>query len=79
MALNGKVALVTGARQGLGRAIALGLAKAGADVLIADRVVEDGKLADVAKEIQAIGRKSCHFRWRHHGRGRRCRYGQKSQ
>jgi 3-oxoacyl-[acyl-carrier protein] reductase len=39
----------------LGRAIALGLAKAGADVLIADRVVEDGKLAEVAKEIQAIG------------------------
>jgi NAD(P)-dependent dehydrogenase (short-subunit alcohol dehydrogenase family) len=40
MALNGKVALVTGARQGLGRAIALGLAKAGADVLIADRVYQ---------------------------------------
>lgn len=57
MALNGKVALVTGARQGLGKAIALGLAKAGADLMIADRVVEDGKLADVAKEIQALGRK----------------------
>ncbi len=58
MALNGKVALVTGARQGLGRAISLGLAKAGADILIADRVVEDGKLANVAKEIQALGRKA---------------------
>jgi 3-oxoacyl-[acyl-carrier protein] reductase len=58
MALNGKIALVTGARQGLGRAIALGLAQAGADILIADRVVEDGKLANVAKEIQALGRKA---------------------
>lgn len=57
-ALNGKVALVTGARQGLGRAIALGLAKAGADLLIADRVVDDGKLANVAKEIEALGRKA---------------------
>jgi len=58
MALNGKIALVTGARQGLGRAISLGMAKAGADVLIADRVIEDGKLANVAKEIQALGRKA---------------------
>ena len=57
MALNGKVALVTGARQGLGRAISLGLAKAGADVMIADRVIEDGKLENVAKEIRALGRK----------------------
>lgn len=57
MSLNGKVALVTGARQGLGRAIALGMANAGADVMIADRVVEDGKLAAVAKEIEALGRK----------------------
>jgi 3-oxoacyl-[acyl-carrier protein] reductase len=58
MALNGKVALVTGARQGLGRAIALGLAKAGADVMVADRVIEDGKLANVAKEIEALGRRA---------------------
>jgi 3-oxoacyl-[acyl-carrier protein] reductase len=57
MALNGKVALITGARQGLGRAIALGLAKAGADLLIADRVLEDGKLDNVAKEIKALGRR----------------------
>jgi 3-oxoacyl-[acyl-carrier protein] reductase len=58
MSLNGKVAWVTGARQGLGRAIALGLAKAGADIVIADRVVEDGKLANVAKEIEALGRRA---------------------
>jgi NAD(P)-dependent dehydrogenase (short-subunit alcohol dehydrogenase family) len=58
MALDGKVALVTGARQGLGRAIALGLAKDGADILLADRVIEDGKLADVAKEVEALGRRA---------------------
>lgn len=54
--LNGKVALVTGARQGLGRAIALGLAQSGANVLIADRVIDDGKLAAVGQEIEALGR-----------------------
>jgi 3-oxoacyl-[acyl-carrier protein] reductase len=58
MSLKGKVALVTGARQGLGRAIALGLASDGADVLVADRVIEDGKLAGVAKEIEALGRRA---------------------
>ena len=58
MSLNGKVVLVTGARQGLGRAIALGMASAGADVLIADRVIEDGKLANVAKEIEALGKRA---------------------
>jgi NAD(P)-dependent dehydrogenase (short-subunit alcohol dehydrogenase family) len=57
MALNGKVALVTGARQGLGKSIALGLAKAGADLVIADRVLEDGKLSAVAKDIEALGRR----------------------
>jgi len=58
MALNGKVALVTGARQGLGKAIALGLARAGADLLIADRVLDDGKLAGVAKEIEGLGKRA---------------------
>lgn len=58
LSLSGKVALVTGARQGLGRAISWGLAKAGADLMLADRVVDDGKLENVAKEIQALGRKT---------------------
>jgi 3-oxoacyl-[acyl-carrier protein] reductase len=56
--LAGKVALVTGARQGLGKSMALGLAKAGADIMVADRVIDDGKLESVAKEIQALGRKA---------------------
>src|SRR5262249_28949139 len=38
--LNGKVALVTGAAQGLGRAMALALAEAGADLMLVDRNVE---------------------------------------
>ena len=36
MSLHGKVAIVTGAAQGIGRAIAEALAKAGADIVIAD-------------------------------------------
>lgn len=58
MKLKGKVAIVTGSRQGMGKAFALGLAKAGADVVICDRVVDDGKLEAVAKEIESLGRRS---------------------
>lgn len=60
--LSGKVALVTGGSKGLGRAMVLGLAKAGADVVIASRKI-DGCL-EVAAEVEALGRKalavSCH-------------------
>jgi 3-oxoacyl-[acyl-carrier protein] reductase len=51
--LSGKTALVTGASQGIGRAIALALAKSGARVAAAARNVE--KLKDVAGEITAAG------------------------
>jgi NAD(P)-dependent dehydrogenase (short-subunit alcohol dehydrogenase family) len=54
--LKGKVALVTGASRGIGRAIALEMAKSGADVVIASRKPAD--LEKVAAEIRALGRKS---------------------
>jgi NAD(P)-dependent dehydrogenase (short-subunit alcohol dehydrogenase family) len=54
--LNGQVALVTGAARGLGRAISLALAGAGADVALGLRDVNaDGGLP---AEIQALGRRS---------------------
>jgi len=56
MNLSGRVAVVTGASQGIGRACALVLAEAGADVALASRNVE--KLEAVAKELEAAGRKA---------------------
>jgi len=59
MAINGKVALVTGAGQGIGRAIALRLAKDGADIALVD--LKDDKIKMVAEEIKALGRKAVTF------------------
>ncbi len=59
MAINGKVALVTGAARGIGRGIALRLARDGADVALVD-VHQDG-LDDVAAEIAEIGSKTTTF------------------
>ncbi|MCX5494749.1 acetoin reductase [Kaistia dalseonensis] len=59
MAINGKVALVTGAGQGIGRGIALRLAKDGADIALVD--LKTDKIAAVAKEIEALGRKATTF------------------
>jgi NAD(P)-dependent dehydrogenase (short-subunit alcohol dehydrogenase family) len=56
--LPGKVAIVTGARRGIGKAIALALAEAGADIAICDRVIEDGELNAVAEEVKRLGRRS---------------------
>lgn len=53
--LSGKKALVTGASRGLGRAIALSLARAGADVVITYEKSVD-KAQAVADEIKALGR-----------------------
>jgi len=54
--LEGKVAIVTGASRGIGRAISLGYARAGADVAVAARTASD--LETLAKEIDDIGRRA---------------------
>lgn len=54
--LDGKVAVVTGASRGIGRAIALGLADAGADVAVAARTQSD--LERLVEEIRGRGRKA---------------------
>lgn len=55
---NGRVALVTGASRGIGRAIALGLAEEGYDVVINDIERQSVQLDGVAGEIRAKGRKA---------------------
>ena len=56
MKLVGKVALVTGAAQGIGKAVALLLARNGADIVVSDINLE--KAEETAKEVQALGRKA---------------------
>lgn len=54
--LRGKVALVTGSSQGLGKAMARALAQAGADVVVNGR--DPAKLAPVVSELTALGIKA---------------------
>ncbi len=54
--LSGKVALVTGSSQGIGRGVALELARGGCDVMLTGR--GEAKLNAVATEIEALGRKA---------------------
>ncbi len=56
MSLKGKVAVVTGGGQGIGKAISLALAQAGAAVTIAD--IDPAAAEEVAAQIKASGRKS---------------------
>jgi NAD(P)-dependent dehydrogenase (short-subunit alcohol dehydrogenase family) len=60
--LSGKVALVTGGSRGLGREMVLAFARAGADVVVTSRKLDNCR--EVAAEVEALGRKAlpyaCH-------------------
>jgi citronellol/citronellal dehydrogenase len=61
--LDGKVAIVTGASRGIGRALAIVLAKEGADLVLASKTLDPdprlpGTLAEVKGEIEALGRRA---------------------
>ena len=53
MRLKGRVALITGAGRGIGRAIALGYAREGAQLVLADRT--DSELAETALQVDLLG------------------------
>jgi glucose 1-dehydrogenase len=57
MTLEGQPALVTGANSGIGRAVALGLAASGADVIV-NYAVDASAAEDVAHEVETMGRKA---------------------
>ena len=54
--LTGRTALVTGASRGIGRALAVGLARAGADVALSAR--DETLLREVAGEVEGLGRRA---------------------
>jgi 3-oxoacyl-[acyl-carrier protein] reductase len=54
--LQGKVALITGAGQGIGRGTALTLARYGADIVVAEMVAD--RIAGMVQEVEALGRKA---------------------
>ena len=56
MALAGKVAIVTGAAQGIGRAIAETLARHGADIVVAD--LDPGRSQDTIEAVSKLGRRA---------------------
>jgi 3-oxoacyl-[acyl-carrier protein] reductase len=59
--LGGNIALVTGSSRGIGRAIALALAKAGADVVVNYRT-HDSEATQVSQQIEELGRRSLAIR-----------------
>ena len=54
--LMGKIVLITGGSRGLGRAMALGFAEAGADIVVAGRRIESCE--EVARAVEKLGRRA---------------------
>src|SRR5213079_2669865 len=54
MSLHGKVAIVTGGNSGIGKAVVLGLAEAGANIVI-DYVADEQATEDLEKQVAALG------------------------
>jgi len=60
--LTGKTAILTGGAGGIGRALALGMAQCGADILVAD--LDPDNFKETADAIRALGRQVTVLRWK---------------
>jgi len=56
--LHNKITVVTGARRGIGRAVAVAFAEAGSDVVVCDAVVDDGGLKETERIVIRKGRRA---------------------
>ena len=56
MEFKGKVAVITGGASGIGRSVALALARLGADIVVSD--IDDVQLGEARQEIESVGRRA---------------------
>ena len=56
--LDGRVAVITGGTKGLGKAITIGLAEAGADIAVVSRTSDE----DLERAVLKLGRRYAHYR-----------------